>query len=117
MAEGRHGRAAPDVSAGSGSGSGVATGICRPGHEPPQIPHPVPGMRAVSRDSASFPLPVHHKHPLDAQPAQLDGGGQPGGPRANDEHIDPHVWQPVTGSGWLSGDRVRASSSATAAPQ
>ena len=74
-------------------------------------------MRAVARDSASFPLPVSHKHPLDAQPAQLDGGGQPGRSGANDEHIDPHVLRPVAGSGPLTGDRARASSSATAAPQ
>jgi hypothetical protein len=92
VADGRHGRATPDVGAGRGSGCRVATCIGRPSHEPPQIPHPVPGMRAVSWDPARFALPVHHKHPLDAQPAQLDGSGQPGGPRANDEHIDPHVW-------------------------
>src|SRR5262249_44562559 len=80
-------------------------------------PDPISGMRAVPWDSPSFLLPVHHEHPLDAQPAQLDGGGQPCRPGADDQYIDPHVLRPVAGSGSLAGGRARASSSATAAPQ
>ncbi len=125
MAQSRHGRTALDVGAGLGSDRRVMTGIRWPGHEPPQIPDAVPGMRAVPRHSARFPLPVDHEHPLDAQPAQLDRGSQPCGPGPDDEHVGRHVGQrvagrhvgrPLAGSGPRNRDRA-PSSSATSAPQ
>jgi|GEM_PF-5949229 len=56
-----------------------------------QVAHAEAGVAGMPRHAAGLGLPVDGEHPPDPEPAQLDRGGQPGRPGADDQHVDVAV--------------------------
>ena len=65
------------------------------------------GVRAVPGDAARFVVAVGDQHAARAEPAQLHRGGQPGGPRPDDEDVRLHAGSAAAG---------RTAGAATACP-
>jgi hypothetical protein len=83
---GDHGRQA-DLGADGLGQFGQAPGVGRTGQQGPQVTYPVPQVVAVPGDAADLGLPLEDEHRGHAGGAQVPGGGQPGGPAADDDHL------------------------------
>ena len=96
-----HRGAQPDVRPGGGRRVRIPARVAGPGQHPAQVPRAEPGVRAVPGNAARLIVAVGDHDPARAEPPQFHRGGQPGGPRPDDEHVGagPGVRPPGTPAG------------------